>query len=165
MNVPKEFERGKEAKTMLQEEKNRRWLSLESSVVPFFRGFGILEYLHAAAVGGRTSISLPPRIHGLEEAAVTEADSKNNSRPVSWGRCPARLSRSCMSSSRLERAAQTCSSRLELDETWGRRLRGLSPLLLNFCGDCCCCFWANSLYSALSKMPVLAESRLVVGLS
>mmetsp|Transcript_16073 Transcript_16073/g.34833 ORF Transcript_16073/g.34833 Transcript_16073/m.34833 type:complete len:321 (+) Transcript_16073:1028-1990(+) len=70
---------------------------------------------NAAAVGGRTSVSCPPMIQGLDEAAVTEADSMINSRAVSCGRWPARLSSSCMSCSRLDRAAQTWSFRFELE--------------------------------------------------
>mmetsp|Transcript_4070 Transcript_4070/g.8872 ORF Transcript_4070/g.8872 Transcript_4070/m.8872 type:complete len:236 (-) Transcript_4070:141-848(-) len=115
---------------------------------------------NAAAVGGRTSVSFPPMIHGLEEAAVTDADKSKSSSAVSWGFCPARLSRSCMSSSRFESAAQTCSSRFEVELTWGLRLRRrlplidwerlpLGPLPISFC-----CF-LYSLNSALSKTPPL----------
>jgi hypothetical protein len=59
-----------------------------------------------------------------------------------------------MSSSRLERAAQTCSSRFELDETFCRFWESRP-----FCGCEGCC-WVYSLYSALSKTPLL-ERRLV----
>lgn len=131
-----------------------------------YAGFTLL-YLHAAAVGGRTSVNDPPRIHGLEEAAATEPESMSNSKAVSWGFCPARLSRSCMSSSRLERAAQTCSSRLELEETWGR-LAFIRLMFSSFCWEKLCCDCdvddvdddgENLLYSALSKTPLF---RLLV---
>ena len=108
----------------------------------------------AAAAGGSTSVSLPPSIQGLEEAAVTDADNRTNSRAVNWGFCPARLSKSCMSSSRLERAAQTCSSRLELEDTVGLRLLPRWLLLSGSMRRCDVPFSRYSLYSALSNTPL-----------
>mmetsp|Transcript_62605 Transcript_62605/g.70851 ORF Transcript_62605/g.70851 Transcript_62605/m.70851 type:complete len:348 (+) Transcript_62605:662-1705(+) len=83
----------------------------------------------AAAVGGKTSNNFPCMIQGDDDAAVTLALNKTNSKTVNCGFCPAKLSNSCISNSKFDNAAHTCSSRLEEDVT----ICPVRRLLLFFC--------------------------------
>ena len=83
-------------------------------------------------MGGNTSANCPPNIQGLAEAAVTLKLNKINSNTVNCGRCPAKLSNKFISISKLDNAANTCSSRFDEDVTIFRV--PVLPLPL----PCCC---------------------------